>query len=354
MQQHLVDVEWPWCDKIHVRMDFSDELRSVGRPSGTKVLRLLRLITRCWRERLRGPIDVLYYPPSGSSWTGLLRDLVFLCTVRPLVRTTIFHFHAGGFDASLSRLPRVLSPLASLAFHGPDLAIVLTRSLADEVEPIAPKRVEVVPNGIRSRPRPTQAMPVHHEEPSDSPLRLLYVGTMSRAKGIGVLTRVVANLAKTGVSLRLDLVGGFDDDRFESEVREMIERDGLSARIRLLGPRSGEEKWERFFDADVFCFPTHYPRENQPVAVIEAMMVGLPILATRWRAVPEMVRHQVEGLLVPTEDESAIGDAISLLNDSPELRRTYGAAARLRFEETYTIARHLARIEACTQEVIDQ
>ena len=309
-------------------------------PSIRKLARLVRIASRCIGERMRGPIDILYYPPSGGSWTGLLRDLVLLGTIRPLARRTVFHFHAGGFDSSIRGLPRGLKPLAARVFEQPDVAIVLSPSLAKEVDDIRPKRVEVIANGI------DDTFPAGANRPRETtPLKLLYVGTVSRAKGVSELVRAAAALMRDGLDLHLDVLGGSDEPEFMVELKDLVATSGVTQQIHFRGPQTGSEKWAFFREAAIFCFPTHYPRENQPVAVIEAMMAGLPIVATRWRALPDLVRHEQEGLLIPTGDADALADGLRRLCTSPALRARYGSAARARFEAEFTLEHHLDRLE---------
>src|SRR6266478_2194162 len=81
-------------------------------------------------------------------------------------------------------------------------------------------------------------------------------------------------------------------NRVTEEEREVF--NGIITQIRMarmvdyLGFVSGQKKNELLREADLFCFPTFYQNENQPVNLIEAMAFGLPILTTRWRSIPEL------------------------------------------------------------------
>src|SRR5712691_1877376 len=78
MQGYLVAQSWTWCEKVHIRMAFSHSIDDVGRFRVRKVVELVRIVACLVRERLAGSIDVVYYPPAGSSVAALVRDLVIL------------------------------------------------------------------------------------------------------------------------------------------------------------------------------------------------------------------------------------------------------------------------------------
>jgi glycosyltransferase involved in cell wall biosynthesis len=113
----------------------------------------------------------------------------------------------------------------------------------------------------------------------------------------------------------------------------------------MAGPLTGDDKWRNFARADVFCLPTYYEREGMPLVVLEAMQFSLPVVATRWRGIPSMVRDGRTGFLVPVHDSVATADRLEQLVRNPDLRRTLGAAARAEFERNFTLQVFAARIE---------
>jgi glycosyltransferase involved in cell wall biosynthesis len=88
-------------------------------------------------------------------------------------------------------------------------------------------------------------------------------------------------------------------------------------------------------NADIFVLPSTY--EGFPVAILEAMAAGLPVVATAVAGVPEAVLPGRSGLLVPPEDAAALAGALGELAADPERRRSMGLAARRELEQHFTI-----------------
>jgi glycosyltransferase involved in cell wall biosynthesis len=128
-------------------------------------------------------------------------------------------------------------------------------------------------------------------------------------------------------------------ERLASDHAAAVRADALPANVRLLGHRRDIADLLRA--ADIFTLPSH--REGMPRSIIEAMMVGLPVIATNIRGSREEVVAGETGLLVPVADKQALADAIGQLASDPARRHTLGAAGRRRALERYDEAKVIAR-----------
>ena len=120
-------------------------------------------------------------------------------------------------------------------------------------------------------------------------------------------------------------------DRMSERIGEL----GLADVVRLPGLIDTSTRNKLLAAADVFLLPSH--GENFPMVVLEAMAAGLPIVATRVGAVPEMIAHGETGLLIEPKDPEAIAEAVCELLDGPERAAALGRQARRRFEELYEV-----------------
>jgi glycosyltransferase involved in cell wall biosynthesis len=119
----------------------------------------------------------------------------------------------------------------------------------------------------------------------------------------------------------------------------LLRAAGLGFRLRLLGYR--EDIPALLAAADIFTLPSRF--EGLPMSVIEAMLTGLPIVATNARGPDEQVEHDVTGLKVPPGDAAALGAALGRLARDPARRARMGEAGRQRALDCYDEAKVLAR-----------
>lgn len=334
MGGYLVSARWRWCTLEHIRLDYSDSIEEVGRRDPRKVLRLLRIVLRVWRARLRGPIDLLCYPPAGPHRVPVARDILTLLLVRWTARRVAFHFHAGGFDRVPSLVGAAFRPLVRMAYGAPDLAVVPAPALAGEIAWIHPRSVAAVPNGVPpliGRTRPPRR---NH--------RMLYVGTLSEEKGVLDLVEAFRILKAEGRGAVLVLAGAPVSRSFARRLNERLDAHGLRTCVELRGVVQGTDKEDEFASAGIFCFPTR-DVEAMPLVLLEAMRAGLPIVTTRWRAIPEIVRGAA--ILVPPGDIQALASALGELLDRGDVRNALGAEALRIFASEFTLDRHLEAME---------
>ena len=118
--------------------------------------------------------------------------------------------------------------------------------------------------------------------------------------------------------------------------------------MELLGERNDVPA--QLAASDVFALWSN--SEGMPMSVVEAMAVGLPIVASAVGGIPELVEDDVTGLLLAAGDEAALSTALNRLLKDPELRRRLGAAGRERAVERFDIPRfHAAHLELYRREL---
>jgi len=205
-----------------------------------------------------------------------------------------------------------------------DVVVAPSRQTARELErDYGARRVKVIPNGVPAAP-PRDVAPA-------APV-VLYAGRFRARKAVTVLVRAFAQVVAALPAARLVLAGdGEDRAAVEGEVRRL----GLGGRVELLGTVTREEVARRLREAAVFCLPSIY--EGLPLAILEAMAAGVPVVATAVSGNPDAIVDGESGWLVPAEDSAALASAlIHALSDPAEARRR-AAAASARFAERFEI-----------------
>jgi glycosyltransferase involved in cell wall biosynthesis len=161
--------------------------------------------------------------------------------------------------------------------------------------------------------------------PVDAPL-LLAVGNLYPVKDHATLLRAAATLP--GVSVA---IAGRGEE--EEKLRALAAELGLGARLHLLGLRDDVADLHRA--ADLFVQPSR--SEGLPLAILEAMGAGLPVVATRVGGIHEAVIDGRTGRLVPPADPAALAAALRELLDAPERRAAFGRAGAARAEQEFCL-----------------
>jgi glycosyltransferase involved in cell wall biosynthesis len=164
-------------------------------------------------------------------------------------------------------------------------------------------------------------------------------------KGHEFLFAACAELIRRGHELRCVLAGdGPDRAKLERRVSEL----GLTGTVTFLGQQSREDIIRLMHEADVLVVPSvptvSGRREGLPVVIMEAMAAGLPVVASELSGIPEIVEHEVTGLLVPPRAADALAAAIERIAIEEGLSRNLTTAAREAVEERYEFDAVSARL----------
>jgi len=164
--------------------------------------------------------------------------------------------------------------------------------------------------------------------------RIVFVGWVTREKGVFEALEVLAGVRAVHPSATLTIVGGGRDlDAF----RESVASAGLSGAARATGWLSRHEVQRVLGESDVFLFPSH--SEGLPNAVIEAMAVGLPVVATGVGGLPDLIRHEDNGFLVEVGDVAGMTKRVVELFSRPDRAREIGQRGRQTVVERCDIER---------------
>lgn len=172
------------------------------------------------------------------------------------------------------------------------------------------------------------------------PLKVLTVARLAASKGIHLLVDAVAELVSDGVDVKLAVVGdGPERDTLAARVRAL----GLGDRVEFAGFVGQDDILEWYAWADIFCLPSF--AEGIPVVLMEAMAAELPVVATRIMGIPELVEHEVNGLLVTPARQDEIVRSLARLAADPGMRRSMGTDGRRTIEAGFasSLAAHELR-----------
>jgi glycosyltransferase involved in cell wall biosynthesis len=234
----------------------------------------------------------------------------------------ILHVHAGDFEAFYRRTSRFGRALLRNLYANAAAVIALSPAWRAPIEAVVPEaRVVVVPNPVSIpawNPRAAPRRPV-----------ALFLGVVRPEKGVYELLAAWGQVLSKLPDARLVIAGSGELDRARALAGEL----GLGDTVDFPGWIDAGAKARLLANASVLVLPSHF--EALPMAVLEGMAAGLPIVATRVGAIPDAVGEDA-GLLVPPRDPEALAEAlVTALGEEPR-RIAMGAAARLRARDTYS------------------
>lgn len=249
-----------------------------------------------------------------------------------LILAKIFHkpFYlkpiGGDLDLALLGEPPLTRRLLLQMLRSTDGILAQTRLLQTLLQDWGCQNTHYI-SGVRARPQVTI------RQGGTSPagrLRLLFFSQVKREKGIFILLEALRALpGMTRAEVSCDFYGPvFEQDR-EEFFKQIAVTPGVSycGKVKI---GTGSQIMSQY---DALVLPTSYNSEGHPGVLIEAMQVGLPIISTQHRAIPELVINGENGLLTPVEDVAALANAIIQLAEDDQMRRRMGAAGYRRGQE---------------------
>lgn len=343
-------------------LDLARGLRAAGEKVAFFLLDEARLNARASAfraeiEQARIPIQL--FPISGRfspALVALLRDRFGAAGGQVL--------HVTGYKAALHALVSGVRPVVATV-HGwllrPDLKerafegierfclrrfdrVVCLSSYYDHLllrAGVRRERLVRIPTGLDPAALPD---PARCALPASDPFTVLLAGRFSEEKNHELLLRATARLVESGMRLRVIFAG---DGPLRPFIERRIVEQNLTDHVRSVGFVPMAELLPQAH-ALVLCSKI----ENLPVSILEAMAWMRPVIATRVGGIPDLVEHEGTGLLVPSDDDGALSDALRRLLEQPNRAADMGRAGRERLETEFSFDRMIAHHRALYEGVV--
>lgn len=279
----------------------------------TKFMFLLSsFVSTLWELISNREIKVLHIHTAAHA--SFYRKSVFIFLGKLFGKKNILHIHASQFKDfySQSRSKRLIIYILNSC----SMVIVLSKSWKKYFKKIGVhgNKIKVL-NNIVQPPKIDSKL-----KNNEYPLKLLFLGEIGDRKGIFDLLTVFSNnrdFFKKKIQLN---IGG------NGEVQRLlgfIEKHNLKDFVTFLGWVSNAGKHTALIDSDIFILPSH--NEGLPIAILEAMSYGKPVISTDVGGIAEVVKNDYSGCLISPGDLNAIYDSLELFINKPSLIKTYRA-----------------------------
>ena len=342
----------------HVNCRVSDTMSDIGSMQFGKLTRLLRFCLEAIWCRVWYGAQTFYYVPAPGKRSALYRDWMVMTLCRPFFSRIVLHWHAAGLGEWLEREGnRMEQAITRFLLGRPSLSIVLSEFGSKDAQWIRSEKIAIVPNGIvdpcpefasellcqRTSRTMERARRLRAPESEDAPLewRVLFLAHCTREKGLFDTLEGVAlfNRRQTRLRIHLTVAGAFITKDEEREFQERIGQPDLAGAVTYAGFVSGDRKRALLEENDCLSFPTYYSAESFGLNIVEALAYGIPTVATRWRALPEILPANYPGF-VETRAPLQISDALERLAGLD-----LGKDLRAHFLANFTIERHILKLQ---------
>ena len=259
----------------------------------------IRILRRIWKGKKKA--DVIYITIT-QSVAGNIKDLLTYFICRDKLPRTVIHLHGGALKASLFNRSRMLRYLNRYFFRRLGGAVVLGESLAFNFEGMVPQeRVHVIPNFAEDYLFSTRDA-VERKFRDTDPVRIAFLSNLIEGKGHEELVDAYLGMDdELQRRLRIDFAGGFisvsQEERFLARIRGY-------GNLRYHGVIFGAEKKQFLAESHLFCLPTYYRFEGQPISVLEAYASGCVVITTGHAGIPDIFRDGENGY--ETEKKSVL------------------------------------------------
>jgi glycosyltransferase involved in cell wall biosynthesis len=274
-------------------------------------------------------------------------NFVFGRLARRYRHALIYHVH-GFFEPWILGRSRAKKRIAHWLFEDANFKQVrlwraLTSKEADQIACVigTASRVVVAPNGLDTRP----VLPAKFGR-LNGRKRALFLGRLHPKKGLDLLVRAGVSCGSAKDDWEL-VIAGPDEGGHESEVRRWVKEAGMQDQVVFTGPVAGAAKYELLASADLFVLTSY--SEGFPMAPLEAMATGLPVLLTAECNLPEVERASAGWVCAAQAEAVAATLAVAIEADDAELQQR-GQAGRRLVEESFNWEKTVATLrEACQQ-----
>lgn len=267
------------------------------RPWAGRIAYVVAVLELARRLRRAGtPVDILHAHVHRMGWPAVVAGAL-------LRRPVVISEHSSEWSE------RTLSPgalrRARIAFRRAALVCPVSRALQASIEAYGVGgEFRVVPNAAD-----TEIFYPSEQTPDAAPARLVNVALHEEIKGLDVLLRALARLAKSRPDVGLELIG---DGPRRGSLERLAAELGIAERVRFRGALAPSAVAEALRAADLFVLSSR--SETLGSAVIEALCTGLPVVATAVGGVPEVVGEE-DGMLVPPSDADRLATGVSAALD---------------------------------------
>ncbi len=296
----------------------------------------------------------LVYIPIASNFLPYLRDGLFIIISSYFSRAKIItHLHEGNYfrDEFYNKSNSIVKFFIKKSLNKVNTSIVLSENLKRVFESLVNK-VSVCPNGVEDEFESDDNI----LKPKTEHFIISYLGNLFESKGILDIINAAKIVSEKYDYAEFHFAGDWStkEGNTKEKADHLIAFNKLEQKIKFYGVITGNEKKVFLSQTNIFIFPSWYPYEGFPLAIIEAMSAGCPVISTKdTGAIPDIIVNGKTGFLIEKKNPQQLAEKIIQLIEDSTLRKQMSVRARARFEELYTLDRNINKMITVFNEALN-
>lgn len=295
---------------------------------GSKIRKLVQAVKAFFQFLVRLPgYEIVHVNVASDS--SYYRKTFFIKAAKRAGKKIVIHQHGGDFegfydrelsDKGREKVRKVLSMGDAFLVLAPPWKEFFGKLIGEE-------KITVLPDAISIPP---------YTEKKQGSHKILFLGRICKAKGIGELLAVMPKLKEKYPDVQLYLGGIFEDKELEQQAHALKEQ------VTCLSWITGEEKERYLRECDIFVLPSYF--EGQSVAILEAMANCCAVVASRTGGIPQMIIDGETGILIEPQSESSLRQGMEKVLSDDDLAFSLGEKARKKAAAEFSIENNMERL----------
>ncbi len=298
------------------------------------IFRIKRLIQFFKKLRQKTYDFIHIHTPFSASFPG---TITFMIIAKLTGTKILLHIHGTDWDTVYTQRSKFTKFVFRIGFRTPQRIIVLYETWRININKLVPKaEVHSIANCLEDTdpPDPSLVQRIRPElDIGDNNFLVLTVGFVGPRKGYLDILDAIPPVVKTDESVRFVFVGGEERPGENHPVLSRIKKHNLDKWVLVTGEVHRSKIPLYLAAADVFLLPSR--DEGMPIAILEAMRAGLPIITSTIGGIPEMIEDGRSGILIEPGNPFKIAEAVMKLLKNKRLREELARRARTDFEKKF-------------------
>jgi len=311
----------------YVKVSYSTAINEIGKLRWSKLKIFFKTLIILVKKLPLFRPDLVYFQISPDD-LAFFRDAVFVFFIKIFRIKILYHIRGQGIKNRANNTIYYYS--YKIVFNNTNV-ICLSEILVDDIKQFVNGKIFIVPNG-----QPDIQFPVLRLNNDLIEINLLFLSNLIKPKGVFDFIDSLEILNNQKISFKGTIVGN-EGDISKKELLDYINNKKLQDKISYLGPKYDIEKHKILESSHIFVFPTYYSVEAFPGVILEAMKYSLPVIATKFAAIPDMISDNENGFLVPINSPNIIADKLKYLIKNRNIRIEMGNYSRRKYESNFTL-----------------